>query len=120
MDQVSGSAVFVADHPAADHLSGRAVQLGQSRQAVSGQHPVHGGRVQAEQIRDAGWAPPTREADLDDPPLDLGRGTSRTVMRAAGAIDHAGRAQFAVAHCQRRAVVIATWNRSAARLDDQP
>ena len=91
--QVAGGGVLVA----ADRAAGGAVQVGQAGEPVAGQDPVHGGRVEPQQVGDPGRSPAAQDADLDDPALGAGRGPVRAVVRTAGAVGHPRFAEFAVA-----------------------
>ncbi|GAA3239633.1 hypothetical protein GCM10020256_60910 [Streptomyces thermocoprophilus] len=93
MHQLAGPVAFVAAYDAA----GGPVQVRQAGQAVSGQHPVHGGGHQTEQTRDPCGSPTAQHADLDDPPLGTCRGPPWGGMRAAGAVGHARLAVLPVA-----------------------
>lgn len=70
VDRLTGPFAFVAAYGPA----GRAVQVREPGRTEAGRHPVHGRRGQAEEAGDAVRSPPAQEPDLDDPPLDPGRG----------------------------------------------
>lgn len=60
VDQLARRVVLVAS----DDAAGGAVQVGESGELVAGQDPVHGGRVELEQVGDAGRSPAAQDADL--------------------------------------------------------
>ncbi|GGK25290.1 hypothetical protein GCM10011583_66590 [Streptomyces camponoticapitis] len=78
MHQLARRAPFVAS----DHPAGGPVQVREAGQAVAGQDPVDGGRVQSEEVGDAGRSPAVQDTDLDDPAFSAGRGPARTEVRA--------------------------------------
>jgi hypothetical protein len=92
VDQVAGCGVLVP----ADGTAGGAVQVGQAGQAVAGQHPVHRGRIDAQQVADGGRSPPARHPHLDDASFKARGGAAWTAVRAAGAVGHGRLAQLAV------------------------
>jgi len=77
MHQLSRRGPLVPAH----HPAGGPVQVGQRRAAVPGQHPVHGGGIQAQGERDPGRAQPLADAQLHDPPLGPQRRPGRAGMR---------------------------------------
>jgi hypothetical protein len=89
MHQFAGTFTLVAAYGAA----GGAVEVGQAGEAVTGQHAVHGGGRQPQQVRDAGRSPPVQGADFNDPALGTGWGA----VRAGGGVGHARLAERAVA-----------------------
>ncbi|GAA4243018.1 hypothetical protein GCM10022255_000290 [Dactylosporangium darangshiense] len=93
MDELAGPVTFVA----ADVAGSGPVQTAQSRHAVAGQDPMHGGWVQPEQIGDAGRSPAAQDTHLDDASFGAGRGAARAAPGPAGAVAHPGFAVIAVA-----------------------
>jgi len=84
VDQFTGAVAFIA----ADGSGGGAVQVGELGDAVTGQDPVDGGRVQPEQVRDPGRPPTAQHTDLDDASFGTRRCLSRAVVGAAGVVAH--------------------------------
>ena len=80
----------------AHHLPGKPVQPAQPGQPVAGQHPMHRGRVQSEQVADSCWSPPAHHPNLDDASLRARRRPTWAVVRPRRAINHPGLAHVAV------------------------
>src|SRR5271165_4770091 len=72
----------------ADDSSGGAVQPAQLGHSVSGQHPMHGGGMQSQQVADSGWPPTAQDTDFDDAPLRACRRLTWAAMRPRAAIGH--------------------------------
>jgi len=77
VDQIAGGVTFVAAY----RLAGGPVQIREPGQAVADQYPVHRGRVQAEQVSDAGGTPAVGQPDLDDSPFGACRDAARAATR---------------------------------------
>jgi hypothetical protein len=86
VDQLPGLSVLVAtDHPARGP-----VQPGQPGQPVPGEHPMHRGWMDPQQVTDPRRTPPAVDSDCDDPPFPPWAGLPRRGSGPARNILHAG------------------------------